>query len=204
MLVLGSGTAVAATGGKLILGRGNSATTTTTLTNSKGTALTLAAPAGKAPLAVNGGTKVTNLNADKVDGLSSENLARAAGTTTTVTASAFAAESSPGSGDDLLVAFADCPGTSVVTGGGFSDSTSSGVVVESSPDSSGGVSSWLVVAAVDPAAGDLPEQLGSWALCYDPRGGLPAQLSARTSAAEARRVLTPELTSGLEKRAAVR
>ena len=52
MLLLGSGTAVAATGGKFILGRGNTASTTSMLSNTRGTALSLAAPAGKAPLAV--------------------------------------------------------------------------------------------------------------------------------------------------------
>ena len=65
MLVLGSGTAVAATGGKFILGRSNSASTTTTLTNTKGTALSLRAPAGRAPLAVNTSTKVSRLNAER-------------------------------------------------------------------------------------------------------------------------------------------
>ena len=74
MLVLGSGSAVAATGGKFILGRSNGASTTTTLTNSKGTALSLKAPANRAPLAVSNGVRVTNLNADKVDGVSAEGL----------------------------------------------------------------------------------------------------------------------------------
>ena len=109
VLVLGSGTAVAATGGRFILGRGNTASTTSTLTNTRGTALSLAAPAGRAPLAVSNGTKVARLNADTVDGLSSESFARASRTTTTVSAASTAFESAPGAGEALLVAFADCP-----------------------------------------------------------------------------------------------
>src|SRR6187200_2903374 len=93
MLVLGSGTAVAATGGKFILGRSNTASTTTTLTNTKGTALSLRAPAGRAPLAVNTSTKVSRLNADSVDGVSSENIARATNPTGVRSASSSAFES---------------------------------------------------------------------------------------------------------------
>ncbi len=70
------GTAVAATGSTFITGRGNSATTTTTLTNSGGIPLSLAARAGSAPLVVNSTVKVGRLNADLVDGLDSTNLQR--------------------------------------------------------------------------------------------------------------------------------
>jgi hypothetical protein len=81
---LGVGSAgYAATGGTFMLGNPNSATSQTALTaNNAGkalnitqqstgagaTALGLNVPAGKAPFTVNSGTKVANLNADKLDG----------------------------------------------------------------------------------------------------------------------------------------
>jgi hypothetical protein len=65
------GVGYAATGGHFILGHANSANQTSTLTNTTGTALSLRAPAGQAALRVNTGTKVANLNADRLDGLDS-------------------------------------------------------------------------------------------------------------------------------------
>lgn len=76
-----TGTASDATGGSFILGRSNSASTTTTLTSGSGAPLKLVAPAGSAPLAVNSGKRVANLNAGKLDGLSAEQMQR---TVTTV------------------------------------------------------------------------------------------------------------------------
>jgi hypothetical protein len=70
LLVGGTGIATAATGGNLILGQRNTAGRTTTLHSDSGPALSLEAPKGKAPLAVNRRTKVTDLNADLLDGLS--------------------------------------------------------------------------------------------------------------------------------------
>jgi len=80
------GTTYAATGGNVILGKANTATSQTGLTsnnagkalsitqNSTGTgatALGLVVPAGKPPMTVNSGTKVANLNADRLDGIDS-------------------------------------------------------------------------------------------------------------------------------------
>jgi hypothetical protein len=92
-LVVGAAsTAWSATGGNFILGKGNSAGAASKLTANvaapalalvnkstaaAATALNLTVPAGKAPLTVNAtaGT-ATNLSADKLDGLSSEELVR--------------------------------------------------------------------------------------------------------------------------------
>ena len=71
-----TGTAVAATGGTFILGKSNSATTLTTLSNTKGTALSLKAPSGSPALAVSNTNKVARLNADLLDGLNSSQLQR--------------------------------------------------------------------------------------------------------------------------------
>lgn len=75
-----SGTAVAATGGTLVLGRSNSASTTTTPTNSAGTALKLNSKTGTAPLAVNSKVRIPYLNSDLLDGLNSTNFLRSTGT----------------------------------------------------------------------------------------------------------------------------
>jgi hypothetical protein len=68
-LVLGSGVAAAATDGEFWLGRVNRTTHTTTLADTTGTPLSLRAPRGTAPLAVNSPVRVRNLNADLLDGL---------------------------------------------------------------------------------------------------------------------------------------
>jgi hypothetical protein len=61
--------AYAATGGPLLLGKGNTTTKTTELkTTGKGAALSLKSKAGKAPLKVSNSTTVKRLNADMVDG----------------------------------------------------------------------------------------------------------------------------------------
>jgi hypothetical protein len=62
--------AFAATGGPLLLGKGNTAAKTTKLkTTGKGAALSLRSKPGRAPLKVSNSTKITKLNADLVDGL---------------------------------------------------------------------------------------------------------------------------------------
>src|SRR5690348_3393418 len=87
------GTTYAATGGNVILGKANSATSPTSLTSKNtgaalnitqqstgtgATALALSAPAGKPPMTVSSGTKVANLNADKLDGIDSTAFAKRA------------------------------------------------------------------------------------------------------------------------------
>lgn len=85
LLVGGAGIADAATGGNFILGKANSESSTASLSNSAGTPLSLAAPSGKAPLAVNSKTLVKNLNAASVGGLSSAQLQSTGGDGITVT-----------------------------------------------------------------------------------------------------------------------
>jgi hypothetical protein len=88
-MVLG-GTTYAATGGNFILGNPNSASSTTSLsapisgkkalqltntsTGTGATALGLNVASGHPPFTVNSGTKVANLNADKLDGIDSTGL----------------------------------------------------------------------------------------------------------------------------------
>ncbi|HTY71782.1 MAG TPA: hypothetical protein VMI11_05065 [Actinomycetes bacterium] len=79
LFVAATGTATAATGGALLLGRANAASRTTTLSNSGGgAALRLRTHSRtSAPLSVSGNTnKVPGLNADLLDGLTSSQLQR--------------------------------------------------------------------------------------------------------------------------------
>jgi hypothetical protein len=64
-----SGTAVAATGGDFILGKSNTAASITSLSNAKGTALSLSAASTKPPLTVSNSVQVPNLNASELGGL---------------------------------------------------------------------------------------------------------------------------------------
>lgn len=66
--------AYAANGGALLIGKSNTATKTTKLKNSKGTALQLKSKKGKAPLKVNSSTTVKKLSADLLDGQDSTAL----------------------------------------------------------------------------------------------------------------------------------
>jgi hypothetical protein len=63
-----SGTAYAATGGSLMLGRANTASGATELTSKHGTALRLYSPVGVPPLAVGNSVEVKNLNVGYLDG----------------------------------------------------------------------------------------------------------------------------------------
>lgn len=168
-LALGTGTAVAATGGTFLLGKSNSASTTTTLTNSTGTALSLSSKSGTAPLKVNRTTKVTNLNADQVDGLDSTKFARAdIGQTNSVVAFGEAVDTDDDGFPDSIFAIAECPLGTRLTGGGGEDYTADGVMyVNSSLDKT----SWFAATTADVATAD-PTDLVVTAICYNPRGSV--------------------------------
>jgi hypothetical protein len=75
-----SGTAYAATGGDFLLGKSNTATAVTSLSNSKGTALSLSSTATTPPLKVSNSVQVPNLNASELDGQPSSAFLGATGT----------------------------------------------------------------------------------------------------------------------------
>jgi len=79
-VVVGGGTAVATNGAAVITGQGNAATTTTGITNAKGTALSLTAKTGVPPLKVSNTVKVKNLNSDLLDGKSASAFLPTTGT----------------------------------------------------------------------------------------------------------------------------
>lgn len=72
----GLGIAGAATGQNFLLGRSNTAASVSSLRSGSGTPLSLRAPTGHAPLAVNSSTEVKQLNAAMVGGLSARQLQR--------------------------------------------------------------------------------------------------------------------------------
>jgi hypothetical protein len=69
LVVAMSGTAYAATGGTFLLGRANSATALSSLSNSKGTALRLSSKNGTPPLTVSNSVQVPQLNASELGGI---------------------------------------------------------------------------------------------------------------------------------------
>ncbi|GAB3685892.1 hypothetical protein [Angustibacter aerolatus] len=182
--------ATAAAAKSVLLGHANRTTATTSITNTKGTALSLSAGKGKAPLAVNSRKTVKNLSsdlldghsssdflgrtakaadADKVDGRSSTDFASAKGITGTVVASDAAAV---------------CPAGTVLTGGGGLAETG---IALSGPDTTeaGAIvpNTWLALAV----SSDETDVI-SLATCYSPLGKAipgaiaPAGATARSTA----------------------
>lgn len=74
VVVAGMGVATATNGKPLLLGKSNSATRVTTLSDSKGTPLSLKAPAGKPPLAVSNSVQVPKLNSSLLGGHSASSF----------------------------------------------------------------------------------------------------------------------------------
>jgi hypothetical protein len=74
------GSAVAATGGNFILGKANTATSVSSLTNTKGTALSLSSTSTTPPLKVSNSVQVPKLNASELDGQTASAFLPATGT----------------------------------------------------------------------------------------------------------------------------
>jgi hypothetical protein len=201
-LVAGSGTAVAATGGKLILGQANSATSTTTVTNSRGPALSLKSKAGTPPLVVNSRTRVGNLNADTVDGVDSSALARTAGRTGVIDASGELVDNDTTDAYpfDTIVAYAECPAGTQLTGGGFEDYTGTGYEVVNRADT--GAEAWMVVAAFDPTVTESADDVVASAVCASPTRAVADRPAATTTRAAAAAALTPQVRRALVAKAA--
>jgi hypothetical protein len=174
-LVLGGGgVALAATGSPLILGHSNKAGKITKIVDRKGTPLGLTAKAGRAPLKVNTGTKVTNLNADTVDGWTSATFARASGQFGIIIAEGVFLDLTDDNVDnpDVLAAIAECPTGTKVTGGGTDNFTDLPAAINS-PD----VGVWIsAVFGIDPTAHTTDELL-AYAICYNPKGAVPGALT---------------------------
>ena len=183
VLTGGGAAAYAANGKSLLIGRSNFGSATTTLSNSGGTALKLNAKSGTAPLAVNRTTKVTNLNADLLDGRSDASYALAGGQTGVIYAEAEWIDTDEDLVNDALLAIAVCPDGTRLTGGGV-DNFTGGATVFNGPDADG---AWYGAAEADPAV-NLPEDVAAYAVCYNPRGSVPGAMTraaARSASPEA-------------------
>jgi hypothetical protein len=73
------GTAYAATGGNFILGRSNTASHVSSLTNTKGTALNLSSASTRPPLTVSNSVQVPNLNASELGGTAATGFMQGSG-----------------------------------------------------------------------------------------------------------------------------
>jgi hypothetical protein len=166
-LVIGSGTAYAATGGKFILGKSNSAGAQSTLTNSRGTALALNSKAGTPSLKVNRTTKVPNLNADLLDGLDQSRFALAAGSVKAYDVDGALYDLDQNGQYDAIIAGATCPAGTRRTGGGASDFTDTGFTVINAPDAG---NSWFVGVAITEGTVEDPTNVVASIVCYSPRG----------------------------------
>jgi hypothetical protein len=125
-------------------------------------------------LTVNTGTKVTNLNADTVDGWTSATFARASGQFGIITAEGVFLDLTDDGIDnpDVLAAVAFCPTGTKLTGGGGDNFTGLPLVINS-PD----VGVWIsAVFDIDPSAHTTDELL-AYAICYNPKGAVPGALT---------------------------
>jgi hypothetical protein len=154
--IIGGGVASAANDWPMIIGRSNAATAPTTIRNPAGTPLVLSGHSTSPPVKVGSSVKVTNLNADLVDGRTAGEFALTSGRTAIVV----------GSPDDAdgYVNTARCPSGSFATGGGGYAADTRDYLTYSGPDvtSSGTFvsDSWFAVA---------DGTVYAWVVCYNPR-----------------------------------
>ena len=194
-LVLGTGTAYAANGGIFRLGRSNSATAITTLTNTQGTALKLSSKAGQPSLRVNRNTKVPSLNSDLLDGVDSGSFARVTkvGSNTGTGFVDDGGTSDPA--DDAVIAVAVCPAGSQVVGGGGSDLTDDGVLFYSAPDTG---NAWLVISSTAGLNATNAANVAAYARCWSPR----ADVGSNMRMTQARHTVSPAGRRAIERAAA--
>ena len=178
-VAVAGGGAVAATGGKFILGQSNTAGGTSTLTAKHGSALSLRST-GAPALKVNNSRLVPNLTADRLDGLSSTSFARVTAKTGAFDFSGVLVDVDQNGLDDAIVAQASCPAGSQLTGGGSADYTTTGAVVESAPYPN---ETYVVVALISetPPQPEDPTNLIASAICWNPKGGLSGSYRKSTT-----------------------
>lgn len=172
-LSLLGGVAYAATGGTFVLGRANSATSTTSLSTSTTSTnpLSLVAKSGYAPLKVNTTTKVANLNADLVDGLHSTSLATMSGRTSVISDTGYAhlVDDQVDNTKDLYVSHAACPAGSLLVGGGASADPTTRLTFSGPARAwewtvnAGNANEWLATSL-----GANGKETSAYAICYDP------------------------------------
>jgi hypothetical protein len=200
-LVVGSGTAIAANGGSIAIGRNNHATSLTGVTNTNGSALSLQSRAGYPALKVGNTSKVVNLNADLVDGLGSGDLARTAGRTGSFDADGLSFDLDLDTFPDTIIAEAQCPPSTQLTGGGHSNYTTSGVTLEAMPGIT--AETFVVIVGVDETVTENVQDVSAAVTCYSPTGAITnSYRSRRTTEASAATRLPAATVKKLTARAA--
>jgi hypothetical protein len=194
-LVLGTGTAYAANGGIFRLGRSNSATQTTTLSNTHGTALKLNSKAGQPSLRVNRTAKVPSLNSDLLDGVDSGSFARVTTVGSTFGSGFVDDGGTSDPADDAVIAVAVCPAGSQVVGGGGSDFTDDGVLFYSAPDAG---DAWLVVSSTAGLNATNAANVEAYARCWNPRTDVGSSMRMT----QAQHTLSPAGRRAIERAAA--
>lgn len=165
-LVLGTGTAYAATGGDFRLGSGNVAHKPTALTNPKGTALIVRSGAGQPPLRVNRAVRVPLLNADRLDGHDSTAFALAAPRIGTITRTGRTYDLDADGTPDQVAAIATCPAGSQVLGGGGLDATGDGHLFWNAPTED---DRWVVASTTTVITDENAANLEATVRCWNPR-----------------------------------
>ena len=166
-LALG-GTAYAATGGNFILGKSNSASSTTTLSSTNdGPTLALYPKSGRAPLYTLSTKLNARFNADLLDSHDASYFAYGSGQTGTI----LAVDSDDGTNDGY--ASATCPSGTKLTGGGGVTFVSGDSLYGSAPT---GPDTWS--AANNDGGASGPDGIFAVAQCYNPHGAVPGALSA--------------------------
>ncbi len=200
-LVLGSGTAYAATGGDFHLGQHNTANKASTLINPRGIPLSLWARAGSPPLKVDRSVRIPRLNADLLDSRHESSFALASGSTGNVTGLGAAMSDGDSNGiPELIQAIATCPSGARRTGGGATDFTTGGTTFFNAPV---GPSSWAVGVETDNVGPAAATDVTAYVVCYNPRGAVS---SARLAPSRARVIaqIPPALERKMLARVALR
>jgi hypothetical protein len=191
-LVLGSGTAYAANGGNLKIGWSNNATQTTTLTNTKGSALYLRSKAGQAPLRVNQTTKIPALNSDLLDGRDSTGFAYSNTRIGTITRTGQAYDLDGDDVPDLVTAIAKCPTGSQLLGGGGLDATGDGLLYWNAPSED---NQWVVASTTEVLTEENAANVEASARCWNPR----ANVADSYAVTPAPRTLSPAMRKSLSR-----
>jgi hypothetical protein len=147
---------------------------------------------------------VTNLNADWLDGLSAANYvqrtgAAAASAGIIIGTSDWEDPTDPTSA--VIVSMATCPTGTMLTGGGSDNLTAAGHSFINSPDTN----QWVVFSTADrvgdptadpPIPPDQPDDITSYAVCYNPRG---AVVQPDPPVAAPASSLSPEMKAKLDR-----
>lgn len=195
-LILGSGTAYAATGGDFRLGAANRSDHMSTLVSTHGPALMLKSGEEAPPFKVNRGVVVPHLNSSMVGGKHQTDFALKTGRVGVITATGLGLDNDSNGIPEEVSAVATCPVGTVRTGGGALDQTTNGVTWMSAPVSTG---SWQVNVTTDNLTAQA-EDVKAMVMCYNPRGPVETKGPFKTTLSQVLAHATPAMKDKLLSR----